>query len=110
MVTFKYFDKPEFFVGLNDKASICNTCHELKICFDAEAFYGSEDLSSICPECLVSGKLYEKDVFTCDADIEELKGQLKWLNQNLSEEEIEAIANQKTLELTKTTPHLATWQ
>jgi uncharacterized protein CbrC (UPF0167 family) len=110
MIVFKYIDKPELLVGLKDHSSICDTCKELKVCYDATSFYGSEDLTSICPECLAGGKLYNKNVFTCDGDIEELKGQLKWLNPALNDEEIEIIANQRTLELEKTTPHLITWQ
>lgn len=110
MSSFKYIDKPELLVGLKDKASICDTCQELKICYDAESFYGTEDLSSICPECLANGKLFDKDVFTCEGDIEELKGQLKWMNPTLTDNEIEKVATQRTLELEKTTPHLITWQ
>ena len=110
MGVFKYIDKPELLVGLKDQSSICDTCKELKVCYDATSFYGTGDLSSICPECLAEGKLYDKDVFTCEGDIEDLKAQLKWLNPTLTDEEIEEIANQKTLELEKTTPHLITWQ
>ncbi|MBA4849545.1 CbrC family protein [Emticicia sp. BO119] len=110
MVIFKYFDKPEVFTGLKDTASPCDTCGEVKMCFDAELFYGWEELSSICPDCLASGKLYDKNVFTCQGDIEELKGQLKWMNPSLDNEEIHRVAIQKTFELEKTTPHLIKWQ
>jgi uncharacterized protein CbrC (UPF0167 family) len=60
--------------------------------------------------CLSNGLLNDKDVFTCEGDIEELKRQLKVLNPTLDYLEIESVAQQKTKELEKTTPHLITWQ
>ena len=109
-MTFKYFDNPELFVGFRDTETICDTCGQSKLCFDAESFYGSEDLTSICPECLSSGKLIDIDSYTCDGDIKNLVGQLKQLNPSLANDEIQEIAEQKTIELEKTTPHLITWQ
>ena len=109
-MTFKYFDNPELFVGLRDTETICDTCGQNKLCFDAEAFYGSDDLTSICPECLASGKLIDLNSFTCEGDIKSLVGQLKQLNPLLTDKEIQEIAKQKTTELEKTTPHLITWQ
>lgn len=107
---FKYFDKPELFVGLRDTETACDTCGQNKLCFDAEVFYGADSLTSICPDCLASGQLKNKEVFTCVGDIAQLKNQIRRLNPNLTETEIEDIAKQKTIELEKTTPHLVTWQ
>jgi len=109
-MTFKYFDNPELFVGFRDSETLCDTCGQSKLCFDAEAFYGSDDLTSICPECLTSGKLIDIDSFTCEGDIKNLVGQLKRLNPSLTDDKIQEIAKQKTIELVKTTPHLITWQ
>ena len=109
-MTFKYYDKPEVFTGFRDKETTCNICEQERICFEAEGFQGTEDLESVCPDCLSSGRLNDKDVFTCQGDFEELKRQLKVLNPTLAELEIENIAQQKTTELEKTTPHLITWQ
>jgi uncharacterized protein CbrC (UPF0167 family) len=109
-MTFKYFDNPEVFVGLRSTATTCDTCRQTKLCFDAEAFYGSEDLTSICPECLEGGKLVDVDTTTCYGDIKKLVGQLKQANPSLTDVEIQEIANQKTIELQTTTPHLITWQ
>jgi hypothetical protein len=58
----------------------------------------------------MGGQLNDKNIFTCNGDIEELKQQLKILNPTLTKIEIESIAQQKTTELEKTTPHLVTWQ
>lgn len=110
MITFKYFDKPEVFVGLIENPTTCDTCKSLKLCFDAELFYGTETLTAVCPECLANGELYDRDVFTCEGDIKQLKVQIAQLKPSLTPQEIENIASQKTLELEKTTPHLVTWQ
>lgn len=110
MIEFKYFDKPEIFIGLKENPTICDTCQELKLCFDAEAFYGTDTLIAIYSECLANGKLLDKDVFTCKGDIEELKEQLVRLKPRLTTQEIEKIAIQKTIELEKMTPYLITWQ
>lgn len=109
-MTFKYFDRPEIFTELSDANATCDACKEEKPCFGAEAFLGGEDITSICPECLASGQLRNRDIFTCDGDISELKRQLKNLNPSLTQLQIDKIANQKTTELEKTTPHLVTWQ
>jgi len=109
-MTFKYFERPEIFIGLRDKKITCDTCGQENFCFDAEAFYGTEEISSICPDCLANGKLIDKDIFTCDGDITELKRQLRDLHPTLTDLEIENIANQKTFELEKTTPQLVSWQ
>lgn len=107
---FKYFDKPELFTKLRDAETTCDTCGQEKVCFDAESFCGNENLKSICPECLSNGQLKNKNVSTCNGDIEALKKQLKILNPAFTDIENETIAQQKTTELEKTTPHLITWQ
>jgi len=109
-MTFKYFDRPEIFTGLREIATTCDTCEQEKLCFDAEAFLGGEDMTSICPDCLVHGELLDRDVFTCDGDITELKRQLKELHPSLTHSEIDELAKEKTSELEKTTPHLVSWQ
>jgi len=110
MIDFKYFEKPEAYVGLRDGETVCDTCRQLKLCFDATTFYGMDDLNSICPDCLAGGKLADKNAFTCEGDIGTLREQLIQLNPNLNENGINALAENKTFELEKTTPHLVTWQ
>ncbi len=109
-MTFKYFDRPEIFTGLRDKKTICDICRQKKLCFGAEVFLGAEEISSICPECLASGQLNDRDIFTCDGDSAELKRQLKKINPSLIDLEIDELARNKTKELEKTTPALVTWQ
>ena len=107
---FKHFDHPEFFTGLKEPETNCDICRQNKLCFDAELFYGADNLASVCPECLASGQLKKKDVFTCIGDKVQLSKQIRRLNPALGESEIENIVKQKTIELEKTTPRLLTWQ
>ncbi|RRA98857.1 CbrC family protein [Larkinella rosea] len=107
---FKYFDKPEIFIGLRDKETHCDLCDQPKLCFDAGAFLGEDEIASICPECLATGRLYELDCYTCQGDVTELKRQLRERHPSLTKAEVDDLADQKTLELEKTTPPLVTWQ
>lgn len=107
---FKYFARPDLYTGFIEEETQCDICQKETKCFDASAFYGTEELNAICPECLATGKLYGKDVSTCNGDIAELRRQLKVYHPALSNSDIDRIAQQKTEELEKTTPHLVTWQ
>jgi uncharacterized protein CbrC (UPF0167 family) len=109
-MTFKYFENPDAFTELNEKQTICNVCQIENYCFDAELFFGEDKLNSVCPECLGNGELMNRDIYTCGGDIEELKRQLSEINSELSESEIDKLAEIKTNELEKTTPYLVTWQ
>lgn len=62
------------------------------------------------PHCLAGGKLKDRDIFTCEGDIETLKQQLQTLNPQLSEAAIQKMARDKTAELEETTPKFVSWQ
>ncbi len=84
-MTFKYFEDPERFIGLQDTETLCDICKRYQIGFDAEYFYGSNGLTSICSECLARGKLIDYDCYTFDGDIKGLVKQVKQLNSCLTE-------------------------
>jgi uncharacterized protein CbrC (UPF0167 family) len=107
---FKYFENPEIFSVISDENVCCDLCNKDKICFEADLFYGEEEIDFICPECLQSSALKIKDITTCEADISELKRQIKNKNQNLSDQEIHELALLKTEELETKTPMLVSWQ
>lgn len=116
IMNFKYFDNADKFVGLRDEETKCGCCRQTKLCFDTESYYGStgffgnKKIKSICPECLASGQLNKFDMSTCTGDVSELKRQLKSLNPQLAESELENLVKTKTNELETTTPQLITWQ
>lgn len=110
MVQFKYFNRPDLYTGFLEEEVACGICGNKTTCFDASLFYGEEKLKAICPDCLANGKLYDRDISTCDGDQEELKKQLKVSLPALSDADILQLVDQKTNELEKTTPSLITWQ
>jgi uncharacterized protein CbrC (UPF0167 family) len=110
MMDFTYFENPLKFSPLKEGLTLCDTCAQEKICFDTELFYGEDSVTAICPECLAGGKLMDRDIFTCQGDIEELQRQLKDLHPTWSNKDLEDDAAKKTSVLEKTTPHLVTWQ
>lgn len=107
---FKYFEKPEIHTVLRESGAVCDICTEAKPCFDARVFYGEEEIDAICPTCLASGKLLQKNISTCEGDIDSLISQLKQLHPDWTDEHVQDIAEQKTVELETTTPHIVTWQ
>ena len=110
MIPFKYFAEPERLTELFEDETTCDLCKETKECFPAEAQDGEGSIEAICPECLASGKLMERDITTVEGDYEELIKQLTHLHPDLSKEEIEKLADEKTNELEKTTPPLVTYE
>jgi len=107
---FKFFDHPELFSVFVAGETPCDMCGQTKHCFDATAFYGEDSIEAICPECLASGRLQERDIFTCEGDMAELIRQLQLLYPEQPVAAIEKKAREKTAYLEKTTPKLITWQ
>ncbi|MFT3910788.1 MAG: CbrC family protein [Ferruginibacter sp.] len=107
---FKYFEQPELFSSYIDETSDCDFCNSNTKCFDASTFIGEDSIKAICGDCLAGGKLHDKDISTCNGDITTLKQQLKKLNAELSSQQIDQLAIEKTNELEKTTPPLISWQ
>lgn len=60
--------------------------------------------------CLAEGRLAAHDLSTNEGNIEELQLQLQQLRPDLSLEQIDGIAQQRTEELEQRTPVLLTWQ
>jgi len=110
MSNFKYFEFPEKYAYILEEKSNCDICGEEKQCFDAENYTGLEDYYAFCFDCVATGKLEEIEVTSVEGDWHELLRQLKAANANLGEDEIEEIAQEKSLELESSTPVFATWQ
>ncbi len=107
---FKYFENTQKFASWLEQPTTCEFCEQEKRCLDASAFFGEAEIDAICPACLANGSLREKDIFTCEGDVEELQRQLKALHPNLPPEELLQMAEDKTDELERTTPNIITWQ
>lgn len=109
-INFTYLEHPEKYSPLSEEEETCDFCGQEKLCMDASFLFGEEEYDFICPECLAGGKLIDREIFTCDGDIDELRRQLRVLHPEWSEEMIEADAEKKTIVLEKTTPQLISWQ
>ena len=109
-MNFKYIDQPRNFASYLENDTVCETCGNLRKCFDATLFFGTAELQIICEQCLAEGKLNDLDVYTCEGDIEELENQIRLQHPLMPEKELQALVKQRTTELEKTTPHLITWQ
>lgn len=107
---FKYFKNAKKFASWLEQPTTCDFCEEEKMCFDASAFFGEAEVDAICEQCLFSGRLREKDIFTCEGDAEELIRQLKALHPSLPDGDIMQMAEEKTDELERTTPKITAWQ
>ena len=94
-MNFTYFENPLKFSPLKEGLSICDTCAQEKICFDATLFYGEDQITAICLECLAEGKLMDRDIFTCQGHTEELKVQLKDIHAGWSAQEVGAFQKKK---------------
>jgi len=66
---FKYFRDPDSFAFRIDDRAECSICKNIGLWFDASGFYGEDDLEIICDDCLVTGKLMEREyeIFINDA-------------------------------------------
>ena len=94
-MTFTYLDQPALFVGVSDENPRCDLCHQQKPFFDAAGFFGEDKFAFICPDCLSNGRLYERDRYTCQGDVAELKRQLKALHPALSKAALDDVPQKR---------------
>lgn len=106
---FKYFDNYQKLTSLTKEEVECEICNQHKICFDT-TFYGKEDIEHVCPECLYDKKLYGRDIYSNNGDLQTLLLQIKIIHPNLTDEQQVQLATERTKELEQATPHLITWQ
>jgi uncharacterized protein CbrC (UPF0167 family) len=69
-------------------------------------FYGVEELDFVCEQCLVAGRLAERDFATNEGDLVALRAQLR----EIAPDRAEQLEKDRTEELEQRTPHLVTWQ
>ena len=108
-ITFRYFRDPHHFSTFTQNPSTCDICGRTLPGYEGP-FYSEEDLDFVCEQCLASGRLAEHDATANEADRSTLYSQVKIANPNLSEEQVETLVNDKTIELEQRTPHIVTWQ
>ena len=107
---FRYFESPEKYGAFLEGHMPCAICRVEKKCFDAGIFFGEDAIKAICPDCLAGGGLMDLDIYTCNGDAGGLYQQLQVSSPTATEEELNAMVQEKTTGLQKTTPALVTWQ
>ena len=107
---FKYFLQPEKYAYVLEKKEECDICHKIAKCFDGSTYYGEEEYNAFCFECVSNGRLEEVNAFGVDPDARALRNQLIEKYPLLSKDEIENKLQEKTKELSFTTPKFPTWQ
>ena len=107
---FRYFAHPHEFAHFAATPAICEFCGEARPHYSGR-FYGSEKGSkNICEACLAGGRLETLNFTLNHGDSGALQRQLSEAHPELSAEEIERIAHERTVELEKRTPARLTWQ
>jgi len=110
-MNFKYIKNPHNSVAINysEKPQKCDICQKYSTGYEGP-YYGYEDINFICEDCLLNGKLKEKDIEANLGHRFILKRQLKKLYPDKDEQDIETLVNQRTEEINYRTPPLTTFQ
>jgi len=106
---YRYFRDPHAFSTYRQEPGRCGICDRTAPGYDGP-FFGPEDLSFVCEECLHGGRLQERECFTNEGDIVELRGNLALANPGISAERLASLVAERTDELTHRTPYVTTWQ
>ncbi len=108
-ITFKYFKYPHHFSKHQTQPETCGICG-LSLSGYRGSFIGEIELEFVCEDCLVLGKSADKEVYTNQGNIEELRKQLKGLQPELTHKELTVLVAARNTELEQRTPAPVTWQ
>jgi uncharacterized protein CbrC (UPF0167 family) len=106
---FRYFASPHQFSTYAEELQQCQLCGRVRAGYKGP-YYGVEHIDFVCEECLIVGRLADKNQITNEGDLEALQTQLKQRYPELTAEEVAQLAQQRTEELERRTPNLLTWQ
>ena len=106
---FRYFRDPHHFSSYCEAGERCPFCGLVRPGYGG-GFYGidSDDYNFICEVCLLEGRLAEKNFTTNEG--ESLQPEIRLRHPELSETEVEALVQARTVELEQRTPQVETWQ
>ena len=106
---FRYHQSPHEFSTYSQEVRNYDLCGKKASGYEGP-FYGANKIDFVCEECLVSGKLAERNASTNEGDFGTLKKEIQEKQSNLSSEEIESLVKVADDELQHRTPHVVTWQ
>src|SRR5579864_108110 len=105
-VEFRYFSHPHEFANFVATPAKCDFCGQMRPHY-SESFYGPDDeRETICEECLAGGRLEALEMTTNNGNLAMLRRQLAELRPDLSAEERDCIARERTAEVEARTPTL----
>lgn len=115
---FRYFRDPHHFSSYRDAGEVCPFCGLVRPGYGGEFFkaaeFGDHDQYNnfICEDCLVGGRLAEKDMPLCKGLLKEgkkLRSDLRLRYPKMTRAEVETLARQRTTELEQRTPKVKGW-
>jgi len=109
---FRYVQNPHnsSAIQYSEKPQKCAICHQSRPGYEGIYHYDYNEPIFVCEECILNGKFQEKEGRTNEGSPRTLRKQMRKLNPQMSEEELENIVRQKTDEIEYRTPHITTWQ
>jgi uncharacterized protein CbrC (UPF0167 family) len=111
--TYRYFRLPHQFSHFLFEPRRCDICgwvrgvYEMTLRGEAEA---TEGIRYVCDKCLSNGKLVERGAWVNLANMKSLRADLARHQPELSPDDNEWLARERTVEVEQRTPHPLTWQ
>lgn len=105
---FRYFLDPHHFSSYREPGEVCPFCGLARPGY-CGGFYGEADTYEfICEVCLLGGKLSEKGLTLNEGA--GIRSGLRRKHSELTELEVDALAQERTMELEQRTPAVMSWQ
>ena len=112
-ITYRYFRLPHQFSHFLLEPRRCGICGVIRGVYDM-SLSGESDATDgiqyVCDACLSGGKLVEWEAWANSVNLKLLQNDLTALYPNLSADEIETLARERTIEVEQRTPAPMTWQ
>jgi uncharacterized protein len=106
---FRYFRDPHTFSTYSGDSERCDLCGQIRPGYDGP-FYGPQDVDRVCEQCLATGRLLDIEGSANEGDAARVREQLAQLHPDLAADQVDALAQARTVEVETRTPHLVTWQ
>ncbi len=107
---YRYFRDPHHFSSYQAAPERCDICGKSRAGYGGVYYGENEDVEFVCEECIIAGRLVEKEQFTNTGNVDLVGEQLLKLNPEWSAEQIASAADERLLELQTRTPGIITWQ
>lgn len=110
MTTFRYFLHPHEFSNYQEEPRHCDICGRTQSGYEGPFAGEHDEVEFVCEDCLSSGRLQELDLSTNDGNVSSLRRQLRVLEPQLADVELDRLARERTAAIEHRTPCIMTWQ